>query len=350
MSVSPEIYFPVLDTKMTLVIGIDEVGYGPKLGPLIITGIVFDIPNYDNNDIWGLLGISKNNKKSHSDTQPLARSDIVVCDSKKLFHGNLARLEKNALPFIEKFLGFNTEYTYKQVLSALNIADSLNLYSWYERDLSLPLIVRAYDIKKQVQKLNDAFTGANIKLKDIKINIVEPIAFNKGICAFGNKSKLLFYETWKIIEHFISKYPEEKIVIWCGKQGGRNYYLDDIRCVLPQVPNLASKVGCKIFSLREGKDISEYKIVGKVGYNKTDYNFSIAFIVDGEDKCFLISLASIIGKYIRELSMKLFNIYWQNKIQDLKPTSGYGTKTNFFLQKIKPFLNNNGLSHFVRVR
>ena len=42
----------------------------------------------------------------------------------------------------------------------------------------------------------------------------------------------------------------------------------------------------------------------------------------------------MLAKYLRELSMKAFNQYWQRYVPDLRPTAGYPVDAKRFKQQI----------------
>jgi hypothetical protein len=69
----------------------------------------------------------------------------------------------------------------------------------------------------------------------------------------------------------------------------------------------------------------------------------VTFLLDGEKHAFLIALASMVGKYVRECSMLLFNRYWQRRVPGLRGTAGYGRDGTRFYRDIAPHLDRWGL-------
>ena len=58
--------------------------------------------------------------------------------------------------------------------------------------------------------------------------------------------------------------------------------------------------------------------------------------MDAEDRHELVALASMIGKYVRECAMKLFNDWWARHLDGLQRTAGYGTDARRFYREIDP--------------
>src|SRR5262245_40283954 len=80
--------------SMGWVIGIDEAGYGPNLGPLVMTSVACRVPDdISAENIWNILQTAV---RKHGDAED---DRLVVDDSKRVYasgHG-LAALETNVL-------------------------------------------------------------------------------------------------------------------------------------------------------------------------------------------------------------------------------------------------------------
>ncbi len=79
---------------MAILAGIDEAGFGPILGPLVVTGVSFRVPD-DQLDVclWETL------RESCSHLPARAAQRLVITDSKKLYRSrrHLPAIERPAL-------------------------------------------------------------------------------------------------------------------------------------------------------------------------------------------------------------------------------------------------------------
>lgn len=316
---------------MPLVVGMDEVGYGPLLGPLVISSVVAHMENPDC-DLW-----KECSRAVKKDKEPKRSRKLTVCDSKKLFsqQAGIKSLEATALPFI-LMQNKVAMPTYTSILQKHSL-DNMAWYPWYNKDIPLPLELDVNSISQKVVMLKETFDGKGIQIVDVKFIFLEPSQFNIGINTTGNKAVLLFSQTSKLIKAILSSHADNDVIFHIGKQGGKDFYLADIVKEFSQAGVMAR---------REGESHSEYTL------QFAQRRVTLNFLVDAEDKHFLIALASIIGKYIRELSMKLFNQYWCGVVEGLRPTAGYGKDARRFVEEIKPWLakTQNAVPDFIRIR
>ena len=76
----------------------------------------------------------------------------------------------------------------------------------------------------------------------------------------------------------------------------------------------------------------------------------IEFITKGEDRQFVVALASIYSKYVRELYMRVFNAYWCKCVEGLRPTAGYYADAKRWLRESAPELKRRSIDRVRLVR
>ncbi|MEK7309249.1 MAG: hypothetical protein AAB038_00335 [Planctomycetota bacterium] len=301
-------------------VGIDEAGYGPQLGPLVVSAVVLELPDTMLAQqrplpkvacLWKILSDIISENKS--------RAKVTVCDSKALYQParGIKELEKTALVF-------------KRLIEP-DYCD--------HNELSLPLSADNNEINLLTQTLRTELKNNSIRFCEVKASIVEPADFNGGIRRLRNKADFLWEVSGELIKHCVDKYNHKNmVVIRAGKQGGRNYYLPCMQRLF------ADKI---IRSVEQGHNNSSYIIRAKPSSDAV-----ISFIKDGDASEFAIALASIFSKYYRELSMLKLNRFFQSHIPSLKPTSGYHTDSRMFIRRINPLFNKLGLErdNFIRIR
>ena len=255
---------PGIVWDVSLTVGIDEVGYGPSLGPLVVTAVA---------------------------SRRRLPASLLVGDSKKIFSQvqGVRTLEPTVL-------GVCPAATFSELLSRLS-APPLAA-PWYEAVLELPKQPKAGRLEGSWARLVEA-AEFNARTRD------------------QNKSELLF----EVVADLIRKILRERrgpIRFVVGKQGGRHFYLRDIQ----------ELVSPTVMVVEETPRRSVYTIPGA----------SIEFLVDAEDQHELVALASMIGKYVRECAMRLFNEWFAARRADLRPTAGYGADGRRFFRDIAPLL------------
>ncbi|ODS32384.1 MAG: hypothetical protein SCARUB_02495 [Candidatus Scalindua rubra] len=174
-----------------------------------------------------------------------------------------------------------------------------------------------------------------VSLLEIKSNFLCVSEINRQIELNGNKSLLLFENSVKHIKEIFECFGEQEPKVLIDKHGGRNYY----NKLLVQ-----SFEGCKVNAISEGNPISTYKI------SNENRKMNVSFIEGADSKYFPTALASMFSKYIRELFIKLFNAFWQEKVQDIKPTAGYPEDAKRFLSQIQNIRNKLKISDDILIR
>lgn len=250
-------------------VGIDEVGYGPSLGPLVVAAVAADAP---------------------------LRAPVAVADSKRIF--SQARGPAVLEPAV---LGFVPAPSFRRLLRRLGAR--LPAAPWYAEDLALPAVPFLPGVR-----------GAWAAFLD-------PAEFNARTRT-RNKSDLLFEIACGLIRRIRASTPGP-LRFLVGKQGGRRFYEEGLR----------RRVCRRVWVREESPGRSAYEIQG--GW--------IDFLQDAEDRHELVALASMLGKYVRERAMGLFNGWWAARVEGLRPTAGYGADGRRFWRDIAGAAGRLGL-------
>ena len=233
---------------MAIVAGIDEAGFGPLMGPLVVAAAAFRVPeDKATADLWDLLQIAHASDKKRA-------GGVKVADSKALHkskHG-LQVLEENVLPFL--WLLDKPSGAFSAFLRAVDgqSADRMADYPWYhDRDLKLPRKanpVRVKDRARQLQRCLDAARCAFCGVRAIVLNVAD---YNSDIALTDNKSVTLTNRTGALILHLWETYGHEGVRLKVDKQGGRDHYMSFLKRLFPD---------CRIVANVESAKVSGYWI------------------------------------------------------------------------------------------
>ncbi len=300
--------------------GLDEAGYGPALGPLVV-----GFANLSSGSLlepaqpWKLLAPTVVHRASKS-------RGIPVADSKKLYtpQTGLKRLETSVLAFLGLSQGGSSfPRSFRTLLDWMSCNCSyLDSYPWYRgEDIELPVEADPLEVTGALRRLVRAFERSELTLDQYSVRPVEVCEFNQllGAAASTTKSDV----NAQTLGHFLTSIwnsPQwHECQVMTDRLGGRTRY------------------GPFLYSLfqRSRLDIIEQTSV-RQSYQIQDERrqLSVRFTVDGESKSFPTALASMAAKYVRELHMKLLNRWWIDKCPELKSTAGYPGDAQRFLADI----------------
>ena len=293
---------------MARVIGMDEAGLGPNLGPFVVAITVWDVPGVPSEfDFWTTFSDVLTNAPEPKDAR------LHIADSKEVFQSKrgVQSLEQGVLAAL-RLLG-HTPKSFDELCRCLTASDVSDTEPppWYA-DVPLLLPTETFD-PSMSNAWQDACDRQKVRLVALRAAIIEPQQFNQFIRAYDNKSLVVSRVAFRLLRSVWNPDETEAFVVG-DKHGGRNRYDDLLAEVLD---------GEMIFRVQEGAERSDYRV------GKTLLRFQPRAEVHGP-----VALASMTAKYVRELAMSRFNQFWAKHIADLKPTQGYPVDAKRFRDQI----------------
>jgi hypothetical protein len=279
------------------VIGVDEAGYGPNLGPLVVTATAWELPDeLSVGDFWEILRSCVSQELTSNPHQ------FHVADSKQVHSSSrgLANLERSVHVLFSS-LGIPSTgwHQLRDLLTGSSFGRSGE--PWFDEG-SLALPVQTHDgLPALVETLGDCLNAAGIRSNGVRTCVLTTREFNRRVTEQGSKGVVLSKISLELVARLRS--PDVKTLVICDKHGGRNRYDDFLREICGEE---------FLFRIEEGRPRSVYRA------GQSEFRFQTK-----AEQYFPVAVASMISKYLRETAMELFNRYWTERIPGLKPTKGY---------------------------
>jgi hypothetical protein len=303
---------------VNILAGVDEAGFGPILGPLVVGGVAMAGP--EGVCPWRLL-------RRHVARNRQEAGKVRVADSKKVNQGphGLRHLEQTALVFWTALHG-ELPATLGSWLRQLG-CDLAHLARcpWYQDlELRLPLLADADWLRLQAELVARALRKHELRVADIALRAVDVEEWNALIADTDNKSRAHFRAYGDVLGRVLASVPDGQ----CGhvvadRCGGRMHYAADLVRLCP---------GASVVVLREEPAASSYRVDRPAG------TVTVTFAERGEDRAFPTALASCFAKYLRELMVECINRWFCARVPGLQPTAGYHTDGHRFLAELAPHL------------
>ncbi|QDV15787.1 Hypothetical protein Pan153_04060 [Gimesia panareensis] len=302
---------------MGYLIGMDEAGYGPNLGPLVITASLWEVPGDPREfDFWQAL------ESVISNSRPSRNSDLLhVADSKDVHSSakGLGPLERSTLPFLQVLNGESQVDSLGKLWQLLVASpahlEEIQQHPWNGDDrFALPTAVEAEAVSDSGKNLKTALEEAGIQLRALCSEIVLPERFNRLCSEYGSKGVMLTRLCMRLLTRVWDRESDAPTLIIGDKHGGRNRYDEFLDEILD---------GEMIFRVEESTARSVYRV------GSTEIRFQTK-----AEAHFPVAVSSMVCKYTREVMMEQFNQFWSEHVPDIKPTKGYPVDARRFKSEI----------------
>ncbi len=306
---------------MRYLIGTDEAGYGPNLGPLVVSASCWQTTPESSVDLYqALRGVIRKAAPVKS-----LRTHLPVADSKLLYkpQAGLAALELTVLSMLAA-IHDDLPDCWREIISWLDpsAAAELDHIPWYaDYDERLPVACHADDVLYWRDRLRRRFAACGSCLTGIASRVVFAGQFNQLLDEDRNKSTSLSQITLALARDVSAPLGEGSIQVHCDKHGGRNRYGRLLQQTFPEY-------FVEVYD--ESRESSLYR------FGPSARRHEVRFSARADGSSLPTALASMVSKYVRELAMRAFNSFWQQHQTDLRPTAGYPQDARRFLADILP--------------
>ncbi len=296
---------------LVLVVGVDENGLGPRLGPLVVTAVT--VAAADDKAAKVALG------------RPGRSFATRINDSKKLVSYKERALGEAWARVLADKLGHKTE-TPAELVFSLSLEPEAYLREpcptegdhahqcfstadeAYEADAGLLGQVRS-DLGRLEKR--------GLRLVSVRTALVCTRRLNDAAAKNVTRFQVDLHAMERLVLDARAR-GEEDVVAVCGKVGGYNTYGD----AFGPLSGRLHAIVC------EGRPKSEYQMPG-LG--------RLSFVRDADAKHLVVCLASLVGKYVRDLLTARVVRHHKRTLPHLPMVSGYHDRvTNAFIKETEP--------------
>lgn len=305
---------------MVVLVGIDEAGFGPILGPLVVSSSTFSLPHHLlTSDLWQVLKKSVGNKRKH------LAGRLLIADSKKVYSKSLGikHLERSVLACLQ-CLG-KKPGTLAELVELLcpNCLEQLSDYPWHKDAASYLLSANTAERAIASSVLAGDLASNGIELLELKSHCLEVAHYNKMVGTVKNKASVLFTATSSLIKNAFDNFAGDDLQIIIDRQGGRVRYRKALQLMFPDM---------ELKIVRESQTISSYELTS------SGRQMRLHFVIGADVNYLPVSLASMVSKYLREILIGSMNRYFIGFHPALRPTAGYWKDGLRFIEDLKTYI------------
>jgi hypothetical protein len=359
---------------MGILIGMDEAGYGPNLGPLVVaatawhvdeevSGVRCRVSDHNDGEVAAATGsVALLNPRFSTRKKSTRRGGKSEPDLYRILRNIVAKSpSERRVPIADSKVLYNPAVGLRQLergLHAVLLTMQQQLERWSaiveycgadpdclhrlvcwpdDFDCTLPVHAADDELARLGARFTRACNSAGVRPLFIRARLVFPKELNDLMTHYGNKAAALSHVTAGLLRNVMDELqppapsPQPPIYAVCDKHGGRNFYTALLQHHFSEY---------WIAPVYESHAESHYE------WGEPDSRVRVTFRVNGET--FMpTALASMTAKYLRELAMRAFNEFWCARVPNLRPTAGYYGDSRRFKKAIESKQRELGIDEHV---
>lgn len=328
-------------------VGIDEAGYGPRLGPLCVAMAAFEAqpdvggavnaggaPCEAAPDLWKRLS-----RMVSRDPAKAKRGRLAINDSKRL---KLANSSKSVHPLVHLESGVLTILLTmgRRVDSDAALWDVLGVdlrgLRWYAGEpIAAPVSTTEERLGTLANSFRNACAKGGVHPLDMQCRTLSERDFNAALRTRGVKSAVSFELVAELLRRAWDRWGRRGALVAVDRQGGRIHYREALEAALP---------GTQAHVIEEGPRASRYVVRDRCGERR----LRIDFEVECDGSHLPTAVASMTAKLVRESAMARFNRHWMERMPEVKPTAGYGADARRWIEQMRAALSEEERTQLVR--
>lgn len=310
---------------MVFLAGIDEAGYGPFVGPLVLGVSLFRVADAEA-DLWPALARSCARKPPRGD-----RRLLWLDDSKRVHSGprGRERLERTVAAFRELDAPGRPQLDRWLAEPPSGDPRALHAAPWL-RELPGPLCpgVEVERARLDAAAVRRDLVAGGVELQAFGARAVPAGEWNGLLRTHGNKGAANFAVAMELVRMVLARTGDAPLRIELDRHGGRLRYGGILQRALGAE---------RVETHGEAAAGSAYTL------HFPTRTVELRFSEGADDRFLPVALASLAAKQTRERLVDLLNAWFGARIPDLKPTKGYGVDGKRWLAEVEPRLDELGV-------